>query len=76
MCAAQRLRDRFRNAAGKERKNDSEPRLAKNVNKHVAAVLKREVCIINAFFYAPVSKDRGHIVLLLSVCLHKFNMKT
>ena len=28
------------------------------------------------FFYAPVSKDRGHIVLPLSVCLHKLNMKT
>ena len=31
-------------------------------------------------FYAPVSKDRGHIVLPLSVCpsvrLHKLNMKT
>ena len=32
------------------------------------------------FFYALVSKDRGHIVLPLSVCpsvcLHKLNMKT
>ena len=27
-------------------------------------------------FYAPVSKDRGHVVLPLSVCLHKLNMKT
>ena len=35
-------------------------------------------------FYAPTSKDRGHIVLPLSVCqsvrpsvcLHKLNMKT
>ena len=31
-------------------------------------------------FYAPISKDRGHIVLPLSVCpsvcLHKQNMKT
>ena len=26
--------------------------------------------------YAPASKDQGHIVLLLSVCLHKLNMKT
>ena len=30
------------------------------------------------FFYAPASKDRGHIVLQLSVCssvcLHKLNM--
>ena len=32
------------------------------------------------YFYAPTSKDRGHIVLPLSVCLsvrlHKLNMKT
>ena len=35
------------------------------------------------FFYAPVSKDRGHIVLLLSICLsvrpsclHKLTVKT
>ena len=27
-------------------------------------------------FYAPASKDRGHIVLPLSVCLHKHHMKT
>ena len=31
-------------------------------------------------FYPPVSNDRGHIVLPLSVCpsarLHKLNMKT
>ena len=31
-------------------------------------------------FYAPILKDRGHIVLPLSVCpsvcLHKLNMKT
>ena len=38
----------------------------------------------NHLFYAPASKDRGHIVLPLSdcpsvrpsVCLHKLNMKT
>ena len=46
-----------------------------------------QVCFV-AYFYAPVSKDWGHIVLLLSicmfvrpsicpsVCLHKLNLKT
>ena len=31
--------------------------------------------VMNWVFYAPVSKDRGHIVLPLSVCLHKLNLK-